>query len=358
MKHLASNRSLPFRPTILFFLTIFSFISLGTLAQAANATLPVGEKKLGKTGRQLVGISSICYGPRLSLETAEKFIDQAALDQPDLILMTEGVMQNSPRSASREEKDAKSDLLPEGGPITKLLSRKAKQYHTYLMASYWRKDPHGKGRHNSAVLFDREGKVVGHYDKMFPTVGEIDGGVIPGTEATVFDTDFGRIAAAICFDLNFEELFAEYKKQNVELLCFLSMFRGGRMVPAIAMQNRMFIASSVPHENGVVYDPLGRKLNESSHYQRIIFTRINLDSKVVHIDFNIKKIPALKKKYGPYVQIEAASPEGIYLISSLHPEKTVEDFIEEFDLETLDEYLDRSRARRREKLQEFRSQEK
>ena len=208
----------------------------------------------------------------------------------------EGCMRNTERGASKEEKREKAELLPEGGPITKFLGRKAKQYNTYIIASYDRKDPQGRGRYNSAVLIDRQGKVAGVYDKMFPTIGEMEGGILPGKEAKVFDTDFGRIGAMICFDLNFEELLDEYKRQGVELLCFLSAFRGGDMVPSLAVRNQTFIASAVPNENGVIVDPLGRVLAESSQYGRIIFARINLDSQIVHIDYNHAHIPRSEAK--------------------------------------------------------------
>ena len=301
-------------------------------------------KAEGKTASRLVGVSCICYSARASMAEMEKRIDTAALDCPDIILLTEGCMHNTPRSASREEKDAASEPLPEFGPITKFLARKAKQHHAYIIGSYWRKDKEGRGRYNSAVLVDREGHLAGYYDKMFPTIGEMEGGVLPGRGAVVFDTDFGRIGALICFDLNFKELLAEYKKQGAELLCFLSAFRGGAMVPSIASRNQCFIASAVPNENGVIVDPLGRVLAESSQYGRIIFSKINLDSQIVHIDFNADRVRRLKEKYRQHVQIETASPEAVYFLTSLHPDISIDEMIEEFEIERLDEYLDRSRS--------------
>ena len=56
------------------------------------------------------------------------------------------------------------------------------------------------------MLLDRQGKLVGYYDKTFPTIGEIEEGILPGHGAVVFDTDFGRVGAMICFDFNFPEV--------------------------------------------------------------------------------------------------------------------------------------------------------
>ena len=319
------------------------------IAMASGAEAPPSleqAKKQGKLGSRMVGVSCVCHSPGRSIAETETLIDTAALDKPDLILLTEGCMCNTPSGANRQAKDAGSEPLPEFGPISRFLSRKAAQYKTYIIASYWRKSPKGPGRFNSAVLFDRRGKLVGYYDKTFPTIGELEEGILPGRGAVVFDTDFGRVGAMICFDFNFAELLAEYKKQGAELICFLSNYRAGKLIPAAALRNQCFFASSVPGENGVIVDPLGRTLAESSAYGRIIFARINLASRVVHIDFNADRVRRLKEKYGPYVKVETASPEAVYFLTSLHPEQSIGAMIGEFEIETLDAYLDRARRMR------------
>jgi hypothetical protein len=116
------------------------------------------------------------------------------------------------------------------------------------------------------------------------------------------------------------------------------------MIPAAALGNQCFFASAVPGENGLIVDPLGRTLAESSHYGPIIFARINLDSRRVHIDYNADRVRRMKEKYGPQVKIEVASPEADYFLSSLHPEKSIQDMIREFEIETRDAYLDRARG--------------
>lgn len=330
-----------------------SIILLFALA-ADGADAPGAEhaKRQGTLGRRLVGVSCICHPDSLSMAETEKLIDAAALDKPDIILLTEGCMQNAPGSSSGQEKSAQADPLPEFGPITRFLSRKASQHHTYIIAGYYRKAPKGKARYNSAVLLDRQGKLVGYYDKTFPCIGEIEDGILPGRGAVAFDTDFGRIGAMICFDFNFPELLTEYKKLGVDMICFLSAYRAGKKIPAAALQNQCFIASAVPEENGVIVDPLGRTLAESSRYGKIIFARINLDCCVAHIDYNVDRVRRLKERYGPYVKVETASPEAVYFLSSLHPEKSVHDMVREFEIETLDTYLDRARRLRLKSLSE------
>jgi predicted amidohydrolase len=299
---------------------------------------------------QSVGVACVCMPQYTEMAVLEKEIDRAAHDKPDIIILTEHCLGNTAKTASGEEKTAAAEPLPAFGPITTFLSRKAKQHHTYILAGYYRKNPRGEGRYNSAVLLDREGRLAGCYDKVFPTVGELESGVVPGRRAVVFDTDFGRIGAMICFDLNFPELAEAYRKLDVKLMCFVSAFRGGKMLPSLALKNQWFIASAVPGENGVIVDPLGRVLAESSNYGKIACTRINLDSQVVHIDYNVERVRRMKEKYGTQVRIDTASPEAVFLLSSLHPEKSIREMIEEFGVETRDDYFDRSRRERLKRL--------
>jgi hypothetical protein len=54
----------------------------------------------------------------------------------------------------------------------------------------------------------------------------------------------------------------------------------------------------------------------------------------------------LKQKYGTQVKVETASPEAVYLLSSLRPETSIQEMIKEFEIETFEGYLDRSRKAR------------
>ena len=294
---------------------------------------------------RIIGVSSISFDNRGVEQKIERrikiwgeLIDTAALDKPDIVLLAEHFL----FSGMTYKKIDVAESLSKGGPVTNFLSGKAKEHKTHIFASYYRKDR--KGIYNSAVLFDREGKVIGVYDKTFPVVEEMsENGILPGKGAKVFQTDFGRIGGVICFDFNFRELFAEYKSKKVDLICFLSAFRAGIQIPIVAYENQVFIASSTPGENSVIVDPLGRILAESSMYGKIIFSKINLDSRIVHIDYNEQKVAKLKRKYKEYVKIDVASPEAIYFLSSLHPKMSIEEMIKEFNIETLDEYFNRAR---------------
>ena len=77
-------------------------------------------------------------------------------------------------------------------------------------------DAHGN-RRNSVVLIGRDGEIKGVYHKNSPTHGELDIGIIPGTDTPVFETDFGRLGLCICFDFNYWEVGAELCENKSEL---------------------------------------------------------------------------------------------------------------------------------------------
>jgi hypothetical protein len=234
--------------------------------------------------------------------------------------------------------------------VTQFLAAKARRYKCYIYAGYPRRAAVPGRYHNSAVLFDRQGRIACVYDKTFPAVEEIERGILPGRGAVTFDTDFGRVGAGICFDFNFRdrELFPEYRRQKTELFCFLSAFPGGFQLPIVAYENQMFIATAICGEpnKGRIVNPLGRIVKDGRAEGTAIFAEINLDYRMLHMGLNQHKIPALKAKYKKLVQVDAAREEGVYLLTSLHPEVSVDQMIQEYELETLDDYFQRSLRKR------------
>ena len=70
-------------------------------------------------------------------------------------------------------------------------------------------------RYNTALLIDREGKVRGHYEKIH-LCGDTN--TRPGTRVPVFQTDFGRVGIAICWDLAFPEIFRQLRRAKADII--------------------------------------------------------------------------------------------------------------------------------------------
>ncbi|MFH1965903.1 MAG: carbon-nitrogen hydrolase family protein [Acidobacteriota bacterium] len=220
----------------------------------------------------------------------------------------------------------------------------AKYNRCYLAFGMRREESEGVWR-NSCVILDRSGVIAGIYDKNFPTIGEMENGIKAGKEAPVFQCDFGSVAVAICFDLNFDELREEYVNKNPDLILFPSMYHGGLVQSNWAYTCRShFIGALHKGTPSEIRNPLGEVIATNTNYFDFTVARINLDCKLVHLDYNWSKLTALKEKYGASVTITDPGKLASVLIASEDENITIDQMIREFDIEILDNYLNRARA--------------
>jgi len=128
------------------------------------------------------------------------------------------------------------------GPVCRILSAKASEYGMYVLAGVIeRRAPY---LFNTAVIFGRDGELVGRYVKTHLTFGELEGGISCGDEFPVFDLDFGRIGIHICYDEWFPEVARYYAHQGTEIL-FLPV-AGGKPITwrTRALDNGIYFVSS------------------------------------------------------------------------------------------------------------------
>lgn len=72
--------------------------------------------------------------------------------------------------------------------------------------------------HNSLYVISEEGKLVDRYDKRKCSHTEVTRFYTPGFEPVVFDVDGFRFGMAICIEINFSDLFADYDRLGVDCL--------------------------------------------------------------------------------------------------------------------------------------------
>ncbi len=183
-------------------------------------------------------------------DDAAALLHSAAMAKPDLVLFPECFLH---RGAPRAQR--KTDPLPNA--LTDYFGALARAHHTNLVIPM---PITVDGRlFNSAVVLDRRGEIVGHYDKVHPTIGELEMGVTPGSGPRVHALDFGRIAHAICFDLNFPAQAEQLQQMDVDLLCVHSMFAGGQLLSHWAFTVGACLVSAYREESCVI-DMTGKEL--------------------------------------------------------------------------------------------------
>jgi predicted amidohydrolase len=201
---------------------------------------------------------------------------------------------------------------------------------------------------NSTQLIDRQGQVAGIYNKNYVVLGERNSGdILYGKEAPVFQTDFGTVACAICFDLNFDELRQRYVSQRPDLILFSSAYHGGLQQQIWAYTCRSHFAGSIyTHAPSAIISPVGEIIATTTNYYHFITHTANLDCEVIHIDYNGAHFRKMKNKYGEKIRIHDPGLLGSVLLSSETDEFTVKDIIQEFGLELLDDYWTRTMTHR------------
>ena len=275
----------------------------------------------------------------------KEHINEVLPDKPDLILLPE--LCDRPLGMSIEEV---RDFYTERGDRTlRGLCDIARENNCYIAAGIAR-DDEKENRYNSCVMIDRHGGVLGYYDKNFIVPMETPNyKIIPGEDITVFECDFGRVGAVICFDLNFEELRLKYREANCDLILFPSHFDGGLLRNIFAHETGAYFVTSYNcrHCLAAAFDPLGYEIASSTNYYKNLVVDLNLDYRIIHLDDNREKLYEAKKKYGDQVKIKDNGYIGTLILTSESCERTVDDIIEEFNIPDRERYYNLTRVHRK-----------
>jgi predicted amidohydrolase len=284
-----------------------------------------------KIGRP-VNVVSLCFEKK-DFKEIEKIVDEEGAKGADIIVLPE-----TWRGQSEPE-------TLDGETIT-TLSNLAKKHHTYIISPIDRKE--GGLRYNSSVVIDRDGKVVFVYDKVYPYWSEYELAlpVTPGTKGgIVYDTDFGRIGTAICYDANFPEVWQALRDQGAEVVFWSSAYSAGTQLQAYALLHHYYIVTSTYSKDCQVYDITGQRLlDEKSGDITISRITIDLDRGIYHENFNIGKLNKLLETYGGEVEKEVSMPrEQWFVLRAKKPGVSARSLAKKFDMEELTDYQDRSR---------------
>ena len=308
---------------------------------------------------RFIRVSTIAYSPvekgdawlERTHEKMAQLLEEAARAKPDIVCFPEFC----PVLGLGDEAYEMAEPIP--GPTTNRMAEIAKAHGMYVVCPLPERD--GDRLYNTAVFIDRNGEIIGKYHKYQPTIGEMEHGIIPGVDAEVFETDFGKVGAAICFDMKFIEVGQRLSANGAKIVFFPSMFIAGERLLHWARDFGFYVVSSCPARSYIV-DIAGRFLAETGNeinpvrsglVPPIASAVINVDRCLFHLDFNQKKLPDIVKKYGGGVEIEIHSPEAHFTLASVMDDVTVDDIVAEFELEPWTTYLDRARGIRRQTLE-------
>lgn len=216
-----------------------------------------------------VKLAVACYVPRSkgdwarNLEGIDTLAKRAAGQRCDLVLFGEGV------SVVGTGKSYVEVARPIPGPHSDDLAEVARRHSIFLCAGLYERD--GDACYNTALLFDRTGRIVGTYRKVHLPFAELTGGLESGTEFPVFDTELGPIGMQVCYDHHFAESARCLALNGARLILtpiWGDMRSDGEVYEAVAraraVDNGVFYATSIySNKRSLVVGPEGRILAET-----------------------------------------------------------------------------------------------
>jgi predicted amidohydrolase len=146
--------------------------------------------------------------------------------------------------------------VPVPGPLTDKVAELAKRYNMYIVAPIYEAD--NDKIYNTAVFFDRKGKIMGKHRKTLMPVMET-WLVSNGDEYEVFKTDFGNVAIATCWEISYPEISAIYALKGADIIFNPTMARDNKpgqsletahMFITRAKDNSVYIAPVVLGKDG------------------------------------------------------------------------------------------------------------
>lgn len=292
---------------------------------------------------RLVRAVSIGFSSTLTLAQIADHVDREAARGTDIIILPE-------HCRGFDERNQKT-LETLDGPTITAMAKLARKHRTYIVCPIDRKD--GDLRFNSAVLLDRRGQVVCIYDKVYPVYHQeclSTPPVQPGEFARVYQTDFGRVGLAICFDVNWTSLWKQISNLRPDLVVFPSWFSAGRLLQAQAIEYNYYVMSSTHVPDCLVYDIDGDLLvhdhENAGNGLNITRAQLDMDRCIFHQDLNMPhKLNKLLQDHGNDVEREKWLPaEGWFILRAKHPGASAKTLAKEYGLETLQHYLNRSQC--------------
>jgi predicted amidohydrolase len=228
-----------------------------------------------------VRVASVNHRPRgtrsarESLAQFEKWVDAAGARKADIICLPEGV---TVCGTGLKYADV-AESIP--GPSTQVLGEWAARHGAYIAAGIYERD--GEAIYNTSVLLGRDGKLMGKYRKVCLPREEIDGGITPGEDYPVFDTDFGRVGMMICWDVSYPEVARELSARGAEMILMPIWGGNETLARARAIENQVYLVASGYDFRTAIYNKAGETLAaaKSGNESCIIDVEIDLNERLL-----------------------------------------------------------------------------
>jgi omega-amidase len=240
--------------------------------------------------------SNVTDNKEENIDNARALLEKAAASGAALAVLPE--IFNSPYSSKKFPEYAE----PEGGTTWQMLSSAARELGLFIVGgSIPERDDDGR-IYNTCFIFDADGKPIGKHRKIHLFDIDIEGGqrfresetLSPGSSVTVFDTPWGKMGAAICYDIRFSELFRIMALEGAKVIFVPGAFNM-TTGPAHweltfrtrALDNQVYTVGAAParnekgsyvsYANSIICSPWGDIVGRLGTEQEILIRELDMD---------------------------------------------------------------------------------
>lgn len=204
----------------------------------------------------------------------------------------------------------------EGGPTWSMLSEVAKNKKIYIVGgSIPERD--GEFIYNTSYVFNREGVQIAKHRKVHLFDINIENGqyfresdtLKAGNQSTVFETEFGTIGLAICYDVRFPELARSMVDKGAKVIIYPAAFNMTTgpahwelLFRTRAVDNQVFTVGCAPardyslnyisYGNSIVVDPWGDVVGRMDDAEGYLLGEIDL----TEVDKIREQLPVIRQR--------------------------------------------------------------
>jgi omega-amidase len=250
-----------------------------------------------------IGLCQIKQTPlkEKNIEYAKYSIDEAAKNGANLIILGECfncIFQSEWLIKAAEDLTGKAPA-----PTFEMLQNSAKEHKVYIVGGSIPEIGENGKFHNTSLVFNKDGKVIAKYRKTHLFDVDFPGKMVfkesdtfeAGRDYTIFDTEYGRMGLAICYDIRFPELSLLMSRKGAKILLYPAVFNLttgplhwelllrsralDNQVFTVGCQNARYTDDSKVYQawgHSTVVDPLGRVIVTTEHDPAILYADLDL----------------------------------------------------------------------------------
>ncbi len=260
-----------------------------------------------------------------NIELAGKAIREAAKNGAQLVVL--GEYFNTMYNKEWSLKDAENLDDPQNAPTLSFLKDISKNLGIYIVAGSIPERGGEDKIYNTSLILNKEGEVIARCRKIHLFDIDIPGKItfkeseylIPGEKITTFDTEFGKVGVAICYDMRFPELALLMAKKGCKMIVYPGCFNQTTgplhwelLLRSRAVDNQVYAigcATSRFTEDPNMYqswghstcvDPMGKVIATCEQEPTIIYADVDFD----YVDEVRKQLPYQFQKRSDVYKLE------------------------------------------------------